>query len=60
VIQLLRDQGVGDKIVFGGGIFPQGDIPKLKQAGIAEIFTPGTPLQTIVDFVLDRVPEGEG
>jgi methylmalonyl-CoA mutase, C-terminal domain len=60
VIQLLQDQGAGDKLVFGGGIFPQVDIPKLKKAGIAEIFTPGTPLQTIVDFVIERVSVGEG
>jgi len=60
VIQLLQDEGAGDKLVFGGGIIPQGDIPKLKQAGISEIFTPGTPLQTIVDFVIERVPVGVG
>ncbi len=58
VIELLRENDAGDKVVFGGGIFPQGDIPKLKDAGIAEIFTPGTPLQTIVDFVNTKVAPG--
>jgi len=55
VLELLREQGAGDKVVFGGGIFPKQDIPGLKQVGIAEIFTPGTPLKTIVDFVTETV-----
>lgn len=55
VMELLREQGAGDKLVFGGGIFPRQDIPGLKEAGIAEIFTPGTPLKTIVDFVRERL-----
>jgi methylmalonyl-CoA mutase C-terminal domain/subunit len=58
VIELLRENGAEDKVVFGGGIFPLGDIPKLKDAGIAEIFTPGTPLQTIVEFVNTKVAPG--
>jgi methylmalonyl-CoA mutase C-terminal domain/subunit len=54
-VQLLREKGAADKIVFGGGIFPKEDIPKLKEAGIAEIFTPGASLQGIVDFVKTHV-----
>ena len=55
VVELLREKGAGDKVVFGGGIFPEEDIPALKKAGIAEIFTPGTSLQTIVDFIKNTV-----
>jgi methylmalonyl-CoA mutase C-terminal domain/subunit len=51
VVQLLREKGAGDKVVFGGGIVPQEDIPDLKEAGIAEIFTPGATMQSIVDFI---------
>lgn len=55
VVELLREKGAGDKLVFGGGIIPQDDISRLKEAGIAEIFTPGTPMQTIVDFLKEAV-----
>ena len=54
VVQLIRDQG-GGMTVFGGGIIPDGDIPKLKEMGIAEIFTPGTPTTEIIDWVKDEV-----
>ena len=55
VVELLREKGAEDKIVFGGGIIPQEDIPGLKEAGISEIFTPGTPMQTIVDYVNSQI-----
>ena len=55
VVELLRENGAGDKIVFGGGIIPQEDVSALKEAGIEEIFTPGTPMQQIVDFVKERM-----
>jgi methylmalonyl-CoA mutase C-terminal domain/subunit len=51
VLNLLKGKNAEDIIVFGGGIIPEEDIVALKKLGIAEIFTPGTPLQTIVDFV---------
>jgi len=54
VLKLLKDQGLDDIVVFGGGIIPDDDIIELKKMGVAEIFTPGTPLQTIVDFVNTR------
>ncbi len=54
VVQLIKDQG-GEITVFGGGIIPDADIPKLKESGIAEIFTPGTPTTEIVDWVNDKV-----
>lgn len=55
VVELLREKGAADKIVFGGGIIPAEDIPALKKAGIVEIFTPGTPLREIVEFVKHTV-----
>jgi methylmalonyl-CoA mutase C-terminal domain/subunit len=54
VVELLREKGAGDKAVFGGGIIPQEDVPGLKEAGIVEIFTPGTSMQNIVDFVNEK------
>lgn len=54
VVELIREQG-GEMVVFGGGIIPDTDIPKLKEAGIAEIFTPGTPTKQIIDWVNDAV-----
>jgi len=59
VVELLKEQGAGDIAVCGGGIIPQDDIPKLKKAGILEIFTPGSPLKDIVDWVQSHVkPRG--
>lgn len=51
VVKMLAEQGAGDKLVIGGGVIPEDDIPELKAAGVAEVFTPGTPLKTIIDFV---------
>ena len=55
LMDLLREKGMGDATVVIGGIIPEADIPGLKQAGIAEIFLPGTPTQAIVDFIRQRV-----
>jgi methylmalonyl-CoA mutase, C-terminal domain len=57
VVELLHEQGADDVVVFGGGIIPDDDIRTLKQQGIAEIFTPGTPMKTITDWVAANVPE---
>jgi methylmalonyl-CoA mutase, C-terminal domain len=51
VLKLLKARGMDDIVVFGGGIIPAEDIVELKKMGVAEVFTPGTSLQTIVDFV---------
>jgi methylmalonyl-CoA mutase, C-terminal domain len=51
VIQLLREQGADDILVFGGGIIPDADLPELEQMGVAAVFTPGTSTQTIVEWV---------
>jgi methylmalonyl-CoA mutase C-terminal domain/subunit len=51
VIQLLKEQGADDIVVFGGGIIPDGDVPRLKAAGVQALFRPGTPMDEIVDFL---------
>ncbi len=55
VAELIKDQGGETMLVFGGGIIPDADIPKLKEAGITEIFTPGATTKAIVDWVRDHV-----
>lgn len=57
VVQLLREQGADDIQVFGGGIIPEEDIPELERAGLVGIFTPGTPLAEIVEWVREHLPE---
>jgi methylmalonyl-CoA mutase, C-terminal domain len=51
VIDLLRERDATDILVFGGGIIPEADIPQLREMGVAQIFTPGTPTQAIVDWL---------
>jgi methylmalonyl-CoA mutase C-terminal domain/subunit len=51
VVELLKEQGADDIAVFGGGIIPEEDFPKLKEAGIREIFMPGTPIEDAVNWV---------
>jgi len=59
ILDLLRERGAGNIVVFAGGIIPEEDIAALKQAGIAEIFTPGASLQAIVEWVRANVtPRG--
>jgi methylmalonyl-CoA mutase C-terminal domain/subunit len=51
VVELLKEKGADDIVVFGGGIIPEEDIPKLKEAGIREVFAPGTPIEEAVNWV---------
>jgi len=51
VIEALKERGVGDVVVFGGGIVPKDDMPKLEQLGVAKIFTPGASTHEIIDWV---------
>ena len=57
VAQLLREAGADDVIVFGGGIVPQDDVAALLEQGISAIFTPGTPIREITEWVRTHVPE---
>lgn len=51
VVNLLKENGADDVLVIGGGVIPDEDIPVLKAAGIAEVFTPGTPTSVPIDFI---------
>jgi methylmalonyl-CoA mutase C-terminal domain/subunit len=53
--ELLRERGVDDVVVFGGGIIPDEDIPELERMGVARIFTPGATTTDIVDWVRENV-----
>ena len=55
VMDLLRGQKAEDILVFGGGIIPDDDIPRLKGLGVAEIFTPGSSTQNIVEWIRGNV-----
>ncbi len=54
-VNLLREKGGSDILVVAGGIIPEKDIPALKEAGIAEIFGPGTPIEDIVKFIKGKM-----
>lgn len=60
LMELLRAKGMNDVTVLIGGIIPDADIPALKQAGIAEVFLPGTTTQAIIDFIRERVAARQG
>jgi methylmalonyl-CoA mutase C-terminal domain/subunit len=51
VMEALKSRGAGDVVVFGGGIVPKDDMPKLEQIGVARIFTPGASTNEIIDWV---------
>ena len=51
ILDLLRDEGAGDILVTVGGTVPREDIAELKQLGVAEVFTPGAPVDEIVRFL---------
>lgn len=54
VVELLRERDADDIAVFGGGIIPDEDLPRLQEAGLEMIFTPGTPLSDITEWVDQR------
>ena len=56
IIELLREKGLEEVPVFGGGIIPDDDIAQLKQAGVREVFTPGASTKKIVDWIREHVP----
>ncbi len=59
VVKLLREQGGDDILVICGGIIPYDDIPLLKEAGIAEVFQPGTTTEEIIAFIKDQVKRND-
>ncbi len=56
IVELLEQNEAEDILVFCGGTIPKDDIPKLKEAGVGEIFTPGTPTRAAVEYVQQAVP----
>ncbi len=57
VVDLLKERGADDVVVFGGGIVPEADLPLLEQMGVAKIFTPGATTKEIVEWVVANVGE---
>ena len=55
VVQILKEKGADDIIVFGGGIIPVDDIQVLKKAGIREIFQPGASTEDIIKYIQENV-----
>jgi methylmalonyl-CoA mutase C-terminal domain/subunit len=58
-LELLKDQGAEEIVVFGGGIIPDEDLAELKAAGVKALFTPGTAMGEVVAFVQGLRPKGE-
>ena len=48
VMELLQEREAGDILVIGGGIIPEEDVPMLKEQGVQEVFSPGTPMEDIL------------
>ena len=57
IMDLMKQKGLTDVMVFGGGIIPEEDVPEMKKIGIKEIFGPGTPTDTIVQYVFENIPK---
>jgi len=57
IMNLLKQKGLTDVMVFAGGIIPEEDAAEMKKLGIKEIFGPGTTTEAIIRYVLDNVPE---
>ena len=55
IVELMNHKGLKDVLKIGGGVIPDADISGLKAAGIAEVFTPGTPTRKIVEFIQAKV-----
>jgi methylmalonyl-CoA mutase, C-terminal domain len=55
IVELLGEQGADDVIVTVGGTIPADDVPELKKLGVAEVFTPGSSTQSIIDFIREKV-----
>ena len=55
VMELLKEKSINDVLVIGGGVIPMEDIPALKDAGIAAVFTPGTPTSETINFIKNNL-----
>lgn len=59
IMELVKQRGLDDVLVFAGGIIPKEDVPRLKKIGIVEVFGPGTRTETLVKFVQENVRKGK-
>ena len=59
IVELLRAEGIDDVVITVGGTIPADDIPELEKLGVAAVFTPGAPTQSIIDFIEGAVSERE-
>ncbi|PTT03256.1 methylmalonyl-CoA mutase [Pedobacter sp. HMWF019] len=57
IIAVMKEKGLSDVLLTGGGIIPEGDMQKLKALGVGELFAPGTTMVTIVDYIKNWVAE---
>jgi len=55
IAEICRQKDMSDVLIVGGGVIPDADIPGLKAAGIAEVFTPGTTTGAIIEFIKTNV-----
>ena len=55
IMELLKQKGAQDIVVFGGGIIPEEDIPALTEVGVKKLFTPGTPIEEAVKWVKENI-----
>ena len=55
IVEMLKEKGMGDVLVVGGGVIPDADIPGLKDAGVAAVFTPGTHTGDVIEFIKAHV-----
>ena len=60
IVDLLAEQGADDVAVFCGGTIPKGDVEKLKELGVGEVFTPGTPTTRAVEYIQEAIPARQG
>ena len=55
IVEMLKEKGMVDVLVVGGGVIPDADIPGLKEAGVSAVFTPGTPTADVIEFIKANV-----
>ena len=60
VAELMRERGMDDVLLFGGGIIPEGDVASLREHGVERVFPPGSSLEEIVSYVRDAVTRRRG
>jgi methylmalonyl-CoA mutase C-terminal domain/subunit len=60
VLELMKENGISDKLLFGGGIVPQEDTKTLKKMGVGKIFGPGTSTQEIVEYIMNEIKTDTG